>query len=220
LSPENLKVARSLFPHVRSEFVLFGINADKLTPVKKGKIHHPIRIFSLGNDPHRDWQFLIHTINDYSDCYLKIASRKVTEEMIYNHTNIEKIIITSNSHLFSAYDWADIVVVALKQNLHASGITVLEEATVLGLPVICSYTGGLGAYFSDEEIYFVPPGDPAELQKAIAKLTGDDHFRWGLAERAQARMKTGGLNSRSYARRHAELSKELLTLDTSRAAKN
>jgi hypothetical protein len=83
LSPENLKVARSLFPHVRSEFVLFGINADKLTPVKKGKIHHPIRIFSLGNDPHRDWQILIDTINDYSDCYLKIASRKVTEEMIY-----------------------------------------------------------------------------------------------------------------------------------------
>jgi hypothetical protein len=67
LSPENLKVARSLFPHVRSEFVLFGINADKLTPVKKEKSHLPIRILSLGNNPHRDWQILINAINDYSD---------------------------------------------------------------------------------------------------------------------------------------------------------
>jgi glycosyltransferase involved in cell wall biosynthesis len=220
LSPENLKVARSLFPHVRSEFVLFGINADKLTPVKKGKIHHPIRILSLGNDPHRDWQILIHAINDFSDCCLKIASLKVTEEMIYNHTNIEKIIITSNSHLFSAYDWADIVVVALKQNLHASGITVLQEATALGLPVICSDMGGLRAYFSDREIYFIPSGNPAEIQKAISKLAEDDQLRWALVERAQARMKTGGLNSRSYARRHAELSRELLLCDTGRRAES
>jgi glycosyltransferase involved in cell wall biosynthesis len=97
---------------------------------------------------------------------------------------------------------------------------LLEEATVLGLPVICSDTGGLRTYFSDEEIYFVPPGDSAELQKAIAKLAGDDHLRWALVERAQARMKTGSLNSRSCARRHAELSRELLAFDTSRAAKN
>jgi glycosyltransferase involved in cell wall biosynthesis len=140
--------------------------------------------------------------------------------MIYDYTNIEKIIISSNRHLFSAYDWADIVVVALKQNLHASGITVLQEATALGLPVICSDLGGLRAYFSDKEIYFIPAGDPAEIQKAIAKLAGDDQLRWALVERALARMKTGGLNSRSYARRHAELSRELLTFDTSRAAKN
>jgi glycosyltransferase involved in cell wall biosynthesis len=113
------------------------------------------------------------------------------------------------------------VVVLLKQNLRASGITVLQEATVLGLPVICSDTGGLRAYFSEEEIYFVRPGDPAELQKSIATLAGDDHLRWGLAERAQARMKSGSLNSRSYARRHAELSKELLALDPpGTAAKN
>jgi glycosyltransferase involved in cell wall biosynthesis len=79
-----------------------------------------------------------------------------------------------------------------------------------GVPVICSDTGGLKAYFTDKEVYYIPHGDPSEIQKAIAKLAGDDQLRWELAERAQARMKTGGLNSRSYARRHAELSRELL----------
>jgi hypothetical protein len=87
LSPET---ARSLFPHIRSELVLFGINTDKFTPVKKEKIHHPIRILSLGNDPDRDWQVLIEAIKDYSDCYVKILSRNVTEEMIDKYITISK----------------------------------------------------------------------------------------------------------------------------------
>ena len=86
--------------------------------------------------------------------------------------------------------------------------------------MICTDTGGLRAYFSENEICFIPLGDPAGLQKAIATLAGDDDLRWGLAERAQARMTSGGLNSRSYARRHAELSRELLASDVNRAAKN
>ena len=134
--------------------------------------------------------------------------------------NIEILRIKSNSALFEAYDWADIVVVTIKNNRHASGITVLQEATIRGLPVICTDTGGLRAYFSENEICFIPLGDPAGLQKAIATLAGDDDLRWGLAERAQTRMTSGGLNSRAYARRHAELSRELLASDVNRAAKN
>jgi hypothetical protein len=61
----NLKVARALFPHVRSEFVLFGINADEFASVKKEKVHDPVRIRSLGNDPNRDWQVLIRAIKDF-----------------------------------------------------------------------------------------------------------------------------------------------------------
>ncbi len=56
------------------------------------------------------------------------------------------------------FDWADLVVVPLKPNLHASGITVIEEAVILGLPVICSHAGGLEAYFSAEEVFYVEGG--------------------------------------------------------------
>jgi glycosyltransferase involved in cell wall biosynthesis len=210
LSPENLKVARSLFPHIRSEFVLFGINADAFASLKKEKVHHPVRILSLGNDPDRDWQVLIQTIKDFPNFYLKIASWKLTEKELVESNNIELINITTNIQLYSAFYWADIIILTIKENLHASGITVLQESVLRGVPVICSDTGGLKAYFTDKEVYYIPHGDPSEIQKAIAKLAGDDQLRWELAERAQARMKTGGLNSRSYARRHAELSRELL----------
>ena len=210
LSPENLKVARTLFPHIRSEFVAFGVNADELASLKKEKIHHPVRILSLGNDPHRDWQLLIQSVKDLPDCHLKIASWKLNKEVINHCCNIELLEIDSQHKLLSTYEWADFVLLTIKPNLHASGITVLQEAAVLGTAVICSDTGGLKSYFSDEEVFFIPHGDPLEIHKAITKLAGDDRLRQDLAERAQARMTTGGFNSRSYARRHAELSRELL----------
>jgi len=216
LSPENLKVARSVFPDMRSELVLFGINADEFVPVKNEKVHHPLHILSLGNDRDRDWPVLIEALKDFPDCCLTIASWTVTEKELGRHGNVEMLKVYSNKKLSSLYEWADFVVLTINENLHASGITILQEAALMGVPVICSDTGGLKAYFSDEEVYFIPHGDPTEIQKAIAKLAGDDPFRWGLAKRAQARMQTGGVNSRSYARRHAELSKELLARDTGR----
>jgi glycosyltransferase involved in cell wall biosynthesis len=210
LSPENLKVARGLFPGVRSEFVQFGINTDKFAPLKKERAHHPVRLLSLGNDPHRDWPALINAVRGLPDYYLRIASKKVTENEISSCHNIELLNISSNDQLFDAFDWADLVAVALKPNLHASGITVLEEAAVRGVAIICTDTGGLKSYFSEDEIYYVPGGDPAAIQRAILRLSRDDALRWKLAERAQQRMRTGDLNSRSYVRRHAELSRELL----------
>ncbi len=210
LSPENLKVARTLFPHIRSEFIPFGINVDELAPLKKEKIHHPVRILSIGNDPHRDWQILIQSVKDLPDCHLKIASWKLNKEVLKDYNNIELLHISTGSKLLSAYEWADIILLTIKPNLHASGITVLQEAAVLGIAAICSDIGGLKAYFSDEEVYFIPHGDASEIQKAIATLAADDQLRWRLAARAQARMRPGDLSSRSYARRHAELSRELL----------
>ncbi len=138
----------------------------------------------------------------------------MSQRQISDCVNIEIPKIASNEQLFAAFDWADLVVLALKPNLHASGITVLQEAALQGVPVICSDTGGLRAYFSDDEVYFIPPQDSSAVQKAIAKLAGDDALRLQFSARAQARMRTGGLNSRSYARRHAEISRELLSLES------
>ncbi|MCI0466182.1 MAG: glycosyltransferase family 4 protein [Beijerinckiaceae bacterium] len=221
LSTENLKAARAIFPNVRSEFVPFGINADKFAPAKEEIVHFPVHIFSLGNDPHRDWPALILAVKGLKDWELKIASRKVAANDIGSCSNVEILNITSNDQLLAAFDWADMVVVALKPNLHASGITVVQEAALRGVAVICTDTGGLRAYFSDEEVYYVSAGDPSEIQAAIRNLAADNRRRWKLAARAQERMMTGGLNSRSYARRHAELSRELMARQTpSRLAPN
>jgi hypothetical protein len=90
------KVARSLFPEVRCEFVPFGINTDEIPALKKEMAHRPVRILSVGNDPHRDWANLIHTMKSLPDCYLKIATIKVEEKEIATCPNIELLNISSN----------------------------------------------------------------------------------------------------------------------------
>src|SRR5581483_10239655 len=109
--------------------------------------------------------------------------------------------------LFEVFDWADFVIVPLKPNLHASGTTVLQEAAIRGVPAICSDTGGLRAYFSGVEVFFVPAGDSSALRHAIEKFSSNDELRWTMAARAQMRMKDGKISSRAYARRHAEISR-------------
>ena len=109
------------------------------------------------------------------------------------------------------YEWADFVVIPLKYNSHVSGITVISEAVLSGVPVICTDTGGLRAYFSDEELRYVALGEPNALREAILALERDPDLRYLLVNRAQASIKSKDLGSRSYAMRHRALSLDLLS---------
>ena len=123
--------------------------------------------------------------------------------------NIE-LVKPDNTQLRSLYDWADIVVVSLKPNLHVSGITVITEAVLMGVPVVCTDTGGLRTYFSDGEIMYVPPNDASAMRRAISQLTADDALGLAMARKAQERLLKDDLSTRARARRMAELSRELL----------
>ena len=126
--------------------------------------------------------------------------------------NIEVIRPQNNHELFTLFDWADLVVIALKPNLHASGITVIQEATISGLPVICSRVGGLDDYFTPDEIFYVDSQDAALLRAAIELLTRDDARRTTLISNARQRLYADELTSQGYARRHVELSEQLLAI--------
>ena len=216
LSPKNLAVAKRLFPKIRSELVLFGITADtRIEPVLR-PVKGSLNIISLGNDVHRDWDLLIEAVASEPAWTLKIASQKVKPSAIAHAKNVEVTSLKSNDELFALYRSADLLVLAIKPNLHASGITVLEEAALLGVPIICSDAGGLRAYFSDPEVRFVPPQDVTALKAAIRELAADPDARLALAEKAQARMGSSGLSSESYVRRHVEISRELLGLPAER----
>jgi glycosyltransferase involved in cell wall biosynthesis len=114
------------------------------------------------------------------------------------------------SEVFDLYAWADIVVLPLRANLHASGITVLAEAALSGVPVIATDTGGLRSYFSTSEVRYVPVGDILALRNAIGELADDDNLRFQLARAAQERILSDDLSSKAYARRHRDISARLL----------
>jgi glycosyltransferase involved in cell wall biosynthesis len=210
-SPENLRVARRLFPECRSEMVPFGIRTDALLPRGPRPFHRPVRVLSLGSDRHRDWTTLVTAAKEWDGCELRLVSRSIDRALVGSAANVTVVQPANNEELLAHYDWADLVVLALKPNLHASGITVVQEATVYGLPVVCSDTGGLAAYFRDAEVAFVAPGDPAAIRARVGSLAAaDDGERWAMVERARRRMAADGLNSRRFAQRHVELSRELL----------
>jgi glycosyltransferase involved in cell wall biosynthesis len=212
-SPDNLQRARKLFPRSRSELVLFGVRTDAMSALRRRPVQCPIHVLSLGNDGHRDWDTAIAAVRGWKGCELKIVSPSISEHKVKDIANVTKAAPRSMPDLEALYDWADIVVLTIKPNLHASGITVILEATVFGLPVICTDTGGLRAYFPDDEVRWVTPRDAAGLRRAIADLAADDESRWTLVESARARVHSHDLSSRSYARKHAELSRELLCIE-------
>ncbi|HEX3681785.1 MAG TPA: family 16 glycosylhydrolase [Bryobacteraceae bacterium] len=210
LSPENLQRARELFPMCRSEIILFGIRAEEIRERRQHAVRSPIRVLSLGNDRDRDWETLVDAVKGWDRCTLRVISPGISRALVRGAPNVEIVHPQTNKELLSLYDWADFIALALKPNLHASGITVIEEATVCGVPVICTDTGGLRAYFSDAEVRYVPPNEPAALQRAIELLAEEDDGGASMLERARHRMRAAGLSSRDFARRHVELSRELL----------
>ena len=212
-SPENLRVARELFPRQRSEFLRFGIDSSRMRPPRRREIARPIRVLSLGNDMHRDWDTLIKAFGGWSQVEVRMGGKRIGPRLrrkSRNFANLEIVAPTTVIETDRLYQWADFVVVPLKPNLHASGITVVTEAVLFGVPVICSDTGGLRAYFSDDEVRYVPLATPEYLRSAIEQLSTNSDLRFAMTRRAQARVAKADLNSRAFARRHIEISRELL----------
>ena len=146
-STENLKVVRKLFPQVRSELVPFGINSDVIVQPVRRTAHNPVRIVSLGSDIHRDWKTLIAAVESWPGCQLRIASKSVPRRLIAHSRNVQVSMPRSAREVAELYTWADLAVVSLMPNLHASGLTVIFEAVLYGLPVVCTDTGGIRGYF-------------------------------------------------------------------------
>lgn len=210
LSPENFKVAQQLFPRQRVEFIRFGIDSMAMIPAVRREASHPLRILALGRDMHRDWATLIAAVGNWERCEVKIGGKKIPRGLVADVANVALVEPATARDIPDLFAWADLMILPLKRNLHASGITVLAEAVSSGVPVICTDTGGLRAYFSDDEVYYVPPTDPRALRLAVEELGGNTQMRFSLAKKAQQRMIAEELNSRAYARRHREISFELV----------
>jgi glycosyltransferase involved in cell wall biosynthesis len=210
-SPDDQAAARRLFPTVATELILSGAAVDGLTPPQRGPAHRPIRLAALGNDMHRDWETLVCAFGGAGpSCEVRIASSKINRELLRNLPNFSIVRASSEHEIKKLYEWADIVVVPLKFNLHVSGITVVFEAIVSGVPVVCTDVGGMRAYFSDSEIRYVPLGSQSEMRRAVEMLADNDDERFQLAVRSQARLFSSHLTKQGYAHRHLRLSESLL----------
>ena len=210
LSPLAAEKAKRLFSGPEIAFLHYGIKADLVPLRSRAADDRRLRILSLGNDRHRDWATLIAAVENAPDWTLKIVTRANLSKLLANVPQVHVERPGTNAELMRLFDWADGVVVCLGENLHASGITVIQEAVTQGIPVICTNTGGLSAYFGEDEVWYVPPHAPQAVRQAIAMLAQSPALALEKARRAQQRM-ASGLNSRTYVAAHVALSRRLLT---------
>jgi glycosyltransferase involved in cell wall biosynthesis len=209
LSPVNARQAERLGLGNRRGVVAFGVSLDSfpITEPAPRAVVDRIRIFALGNDRHRDWQTFVEAF--CHDPRYEIFAATGNFPLAPSGPSWDAR-PCSHAEVIERYRWADVVVVPLSANQHASGITSVLEATLLGKPVVASDTGGIDWYFNRDEIALCPVGDAAALAEAAEAIARDpdESRRKVLAAQAVARRRD--LSSRGFALRHVEMTEELL----------
>ena len=208
-SPDNHRIAQDLFPHARVELVLFGI-PNETAEAPRPRPADPIRVLCLGNDRDRDWKTAIAALGGEQGIDLMILSTTASPSLASGRSNVTITGVKSNDELKRHLREATLMLVPLKENTHASGITAMQEAALFALPVIATDTGGLRAYFDDRAVRYVRPYDREHILSAVRGLAADPQARLQQAERAQARVQAIDMGCAAFVRRHVELSHELL----------
>lgn len=207
-----LATAKSAFPKARSELMLFGVNSDLLAPRARPStnMEAPLHILSMGSDKTRDWETLLAAFGNDDRFRLTIVCWRLTETDVAAYRNVTILRFRTTDDFVFSFHAADFAVVPMKDNLF-SGITSALDAASVGVPVICSRTGGVPTYFDEEEVYYVPVGDAAAMREAAATSTAAE--RLAKAARARQRFERCDYSHEHLARQYCDLSRSLLATD-------
>jgi glycosyltransferase involved in cell wall biosynthesis len=210
-SPLNSARASSLQLARRVEVVRFGIAMDDFyrsqhdNPASCGR---PIRILSLGNDRHRDWETLVRALGERSGYEIRIGSASYPKHL--QRSNIA-VCSMDKTQILENYAWADCVVLPLKHNLHVSGLTITLESVAMQVPLVCADTGGLTSYFDASLVNYFPVGDAQALRCAVERVMATPlEARMAQTQAAQRHLLAQQLTSEGFALRHVQLTQSLL----------
>ncbi|MGF6750202.1 glycosyltransferase involved in cell wall biosynthesis [Paraburkholderia sp. MM5482-R1] len=103
------------------------------------------------------------------------------------------------------------IVVPLRPNSHASGITVMLEAAAVGKPMVATDVGALRDYFPADEAAYVPPFNPQALRDALDRLAAEPDEALRQAQAAAAGLLARDLTTQHYAMQHVRITREMLS---------
>jgi glycosyltransferase involved in cell wall biosynthesis len=210
LSPVNAGVAsRSIGKPAL--FVPFGVVELPTAPDRPETPGNCIRVVAPGNDKHRDWPQLLEVARRAPDIEVQVLSRRRAARRLAREglPNVGVRQASSVADILACYTDADVVVVPLHPNGHASGITVALEGLMVGRPVVVTRVGGIEDYLGEYAEY-AEPGDPTSLEAAIRRASKLDSL---AVREARAYLHTSGLTLSDYVGRHLELTRALLRGD-------
>lgn len=210
LASENAALCKRYFDR-DARPLLYGLNTRDF-PVNaptEWKPHSPIRIAAIGNDRDRDWETLIKAFGHDARYTVKLATRRRIPASL-RAPNVEIALFSGIKKQHELYDWADVIVVPLQPNTHASGITVMLEAAAVGKPMVATNVGALQDYFPASEACYIPPFNPQALRDAVDRLAAAPTDALCQAQAAAAGLLARQLTTEHYAMQHVRITQEML----------
>jgi glycosyltransferase involved in cell wall biosynthesis len=192
--------------------VYYGLNTRDF-PVQEPvawQPHTPVRIAAIGNDRDRDWESLINAYGNDARYTVRLATRRRIPSSL-RASNVEIAPAAGLKKQHELYDWADVIVVPLRPNAHASGITVMLEAAAVGKPMIVTDVGALKDYFTDAQAVYVPPFDPEALRQAVNRLVAAPADGLRQAQAAARQLMARQLTTEQFAQQHVRITRELMS---------
>jgi len=210
LASENAELCERYLGR-KATHVFYGLNTTDF-PVKvphEWQPHTPVRIAAIGNDRDRDWETFIKAFGNDSRYTVRLATRRRIPAKL-RAPNVEIAPAAGLTKARELYDWADVVLVPLRPNSHASGITVMLEAAALGKPMVVTNVGTLNDYFSYRAAAYVPPFDPEAMREAVVRLAASPAEGLRQAQAAAEQLLSRDLTTRQFALQHVRITEELL----------
>ncbi|WP_296653472.1 glycosyltransferase [Paraburkholderia sp.] len=210
LASENAALCGRYFGR-EARRVLYGLNTDDfpLRPPTRWEPHEPVRIAAIGNDRDRDWTTLVGALGGDPRYEVRIATRRRMPSSA-RASNVEIVRVSGLTQQHALYEWADLIVVPLRQNTHASGITVMLEAAALGKPMIATKVGALDDYFDERAVSWIEPSNPQQLRDAVNALATNPARALDQARTACEQLRTRDLTTQHFAGQHVQLTREML----------
>ncbi|KVQ66653.1 glycosyltransferase [Burkholderia territorii] len=210
LARDNAELCRRFLGR-EAEFVYYGLNTQDFPPTepRQWQPNRPLRIAAIGNDRDRDWRTFLAAFGGDERYDVRLATRRrVPREWHAPNVKIGSASGLAKQH--ELYAWADVIVVPLRPNFHASGITVMLEAAAVGKPMIVSDVGGLSDYFPDDTAAYVPAFDTAAMREAADRFVADPAAALACARAAAACLRERDLTTQAFAEQHVRITRDML----------
>ena len=210
LSPVNAAISRAAVPGRQVEFVPFGTRVAAVAEPSDPAPRARPMVLAPGNDIHRDWPLLRDVAETLPDIDFRVATGRASARALDWPQNAI-VGPATVAELRELYAQCAVVAVPLRENAHASGITVCLEALGARKPLVASGVGGIDAYL-DGCARLVVGGDDDAFARAIVAAV-DDPARASGVEEISAR----GLTQEDYVRRFVRLTRSILNHEANAA---
>jgi len=127
----------------------------------------------------RDWRLTITGALDRDPKAVAALEQQIASERLSDRITLAGTVVPATLDRF--YDSADLFVLP---SLYEGYGMVLAEALARGLAIVCTTGGAAAETVPDEAAIKVPPGDAEALQRAIARVLGDNKLRKAMRRAA------------------------------------